>query len=300
MPSRRLCLVLALLSGAGCSGATSGGGGSGGGAGDAAVDVTVDAAVEAGAGGGGGRDLSADRGRFFGASRCAQAGVMLCEDFESGTLDRSTWQVSGDTPAIDGVQAARGSKALHVTKTGNGLSYIRETKTFPAPNNTYYGRVFVYFNQLPADPPLSYAHWTFIAASGTGVSGEIRVSGQLQNKVNRFGVGTDNRTTAGTGDWTSSDDDPAGQAAAVPTQQWACIEWMHKGDSNETRFWWDGVEHPSLYTSSSKHGGNTNPFVLPQFTNVWLGWQEYQTTTQPFELWIDEIAIDKERIGCVI
>jgi hypothetical protein len=49
------------------------------------------------------------------------------------------------------------------------------------------------------------------------------------------------------------------------------------------------------------HGGNsTQPFILPQFTNVWLGWQEYQTTTETFEMWIDEIAIDKERIGCVI
>jgi hypothetical protein len=81
-----------------------------------------------------------------------------------------------------------------------------------------------------------------------------------------------------------------------------CIEWMHKGDTNETRFWWDGVEHPSLYTQpSTPHQGNpSQPFILPQFNNVWLGWQEYQTVTQTFELWLDEIAIDKDRIGCVL
>jgi hypothetical protein len=47
------------------------------------------------------------------------------------------------------------------------------------------------------------------------------------------------------------------------------------------------------------HGGNANPFILPQFTNVWVGWQEYQPTTEPFEMWLDEVAIDTSRIGCI-
>jgi hypothetical protein len=248
----------------------------------------------------GGRDFSTDRSLFFGASRCAAAGVQLCEDFESGSIQRSIWTVSGTTPVVDGVQAARGSKALHVTQQGNGLSYIKETMTFPEPSDTYYGRVFVYFNSLPA-PPLTYAHWTFLAASGTTVSGEIRVSGQFQNGKNLFGVGTDNRVDPmGTGDWTNSDNDPRGIPNAVPLKQWLCIEWMHKGDTNETRFWWDATEHPSLYTSSSVHGGNPTPYLLPQFTSVWIGWQEYQTSTETFESWVDEIAIDKARIGCIL
>jgi hypothetical protein len=259
----------------------------------------------AGSGGSaGGRDLSTDRALFLGASRCAQAKVQLCEDFESGTLDAATWTVRGGKPVVDGLQKARGTKALHVTVVGNGLSAISEKKTFPATNNSYYGRAFVYFASLPTPATaFTYSHWTMIAASGTQVTGEIRLSGQLQSGANRWGVGTDNRTDAnGTGDWTNSDKDPNGKPAAVPTGQWMCIEWMHKGDTNETRFWWDGVEHPSLYTQpSTPHGGNpTQPFILPQFTNVWLGWQEYQATTETFELWLDEIAIDKDRIGCVI
>jgi hypothetical protein len=247
-----------------------------------------------------GRSYSGDRTLFFGASRCAQTAVQLCEDFESGSLDNRIWTVSGTHPIIDGVQHARGAKALHITQTGNGLSYIKETKTFPEPMDTYFGRAFVYFNSLPG-PPMTYAHWTFVAASGTGVSGEIRVSGQFQNGKNLFGVGTDNRVDPmGTGDWTNSDNDPPGMPNPVPTKQWICIEWMHNGSTNETRLWWDGTEHPSLYTSSTVHGGNTNPYTLPKFTNVWLGWQEYQTSTEVFELWLDEIAIDTARIGCVL
>jgi hypothetical protein len=258
---------------------------------DASNDV-VDAAT--------GRDFSTDRTKFFGSSRCGTAGLLFCEDFESGAIDANTWKVVGTAPKVDGVQFARGAKALHVSITGNGPSYVRETKTFPIPNDRYWGRMFVYFHKLPTTP-MTYAHWTFAAASGTGVTGEIRLSGQLQNGKNLFGVGTDSgNDPQGTGDWTNSDKDPNGKPNAVPLDSWLCIEWMHAGDTNETRFFWDATEHPSLATSKTVHGGNTNPYVMPQFTQLWVGWQEYQTSSLPFEAWIDEVAVDGQRIGCVL
>jgi hypothetical protein len=243
-----------------------------------------------------GRPLGTDRSTFFGASRCAAAHVQLCEDFEGASLDTSIWEVTG-SPAIDTAQKARGAQSLHVRITGNGAQFIRERKTFPMKDDTYWGRAFVYFEQLP-QAPMTYAHWTFIAASGSGVSGEIRLSGQLSNGKNLFGVGTDNRTDPdGTGDWTMSDKDPNG----VPSlHTWSCIEWLHSGGTNETRFFLDGVEHPSLHTTETVNGGNGMPYKLPQFDNVWVGWQEYQSSTETFELWVDEFAIDGSRIGCEI
>jgi hypothetical protein len=278
---------------------------------DAEAAVEAGAPVDAGEGGAlvdanpgdGGRDLSTDRTAFFGDSRCADAGVQLCEDFESGMINSAIWKVNGTMPVVDTMQHARGTHALHITQDGNGLSYITEKTTFPEANNTYFGRVFVYFKSLPfttADGGMPYAHWTMVAGSGTGVSGEIRLSGQLGSKGNLWGVGTDNQTATGTGDWTNSDSDPGGHPMAVPLNQWLCMEWMHKGDTNETQFWWDATLHPSLSTTASMHGGNSNPFLLPQFTQVWIGWQEYQTSTERFELWVDEIAIDSRRIGCVL
>lgn len=253
-----------------------------------------------------GRDLSTNRAAFFGASRCAAAHVQLCEDFESGAVDPEIWTVVGTAPVVDDQQAARGQHALHIKMDGNGPSLIKETKTFPAANDTYFGRMFVYFQSLPvpsADFP--YSHWTFAAASGTGVKGEVRLSGQLQHGVNLFGVGTDSLDDPnGSGDWTNPDQDPGpnGTPSPVPSGQWLCIEWMHDGAHNQTRFWWDGTEHPSLATTpATPHLGNANvPFTLPSFTDLWVGWYEYQKTTQPFELWIDEVAVDSGRIGCVI
>ncbi len=252
------------------------------------------------------RDLSSNRDAFFGNSRCAAARLQLCEDFESGSLDPAVWTVTGAAPVVDDQKAARGQRALHVTVAGNGPSLITETKTFPAANDRYFGRMFVYFQSLPTPAAgFDYAHWTFAAASGTGVKGEVRLSGQMQNGANLFGVGTDSLDDPnGSGDWTNPDRDPGpnGTPTPVPTGQWLCIEWMHDGAHDQTRFWWDGVEHPSLATTpATPHLGNPDvPFTLPAFTNLWVGWYEYQKTTEPFELWIDEVAVDGARIGCAI
>ena len=43
----------------------------------------------------------------------------------------------------------------------------------------------------------------------------------------------------------------AGNPTPVPAQQWVCLEWMIDSAADETRFFWDAVEHPSLHTFSS-------------------------------------------------
>ena len=249
-----------------------------------------------------GRVFSTDRDDFFGASRCPSSGVLLCEDFESETVgagpDSAVWTVRGGAPQIDDARAARGSKSLHVHTQTNGFSLIEETKTFPAANNTFYGRMFVYVDALPTAP--QWAHWTLVAGNGEGDGSEIRVGGQWDGQRNRFGVGTDHGAT---GDWTNLDEDPSAQAAAVPEDEWLCVEWLYDGDANEMRFYWDGVEHPSLHASENDHGGNQGAaYVLPQFQRVALGWWLYQSGSTPdhFDLWLDEIIIDDEPIGCVL
>jgi hypothetical protein len=182
---------------------------------------------------------------------------------------------------------------VHFRTTDNGLSLIHATSIFPAANNTYWGRLFVWFDAMPTAP--MWAHWTIVGAVGSGTEAEVRLGGQYDGDSNRFGVGTDHGET---GDWTSLDEDPGDP---VPVDSWVCIEWLHKGDTDETRFFWDGVEHPSLHTTATEHGGpQGEDYVLPEFESVFVGWWLYQAGTTPpaFDVWIDEVALDGERIGC--
>ncbi|HWB75929.1 MAG TPA: hypothetical protein VG755_13265 [Nannocystaceae bacterium] len=246
-----------------------------------------------------GRDYGSDRTQFFGDPRCDVPDLLLCDSFEDGALDTDVWQPNGDV-SIDSAKGARGSGSLHVHAEQNGWSAVHETVTFPAPNNTYFGRMFVWIDAVPIAP--DWSHWTLVGAAGSGDSSEIRVGGQFNPfaGMNLFGIGTDGGPT---GDWTNLDDDPPGAPMAVVVQDWVCIEWMHDGANDETRFWWDAVEHPSLATTPDvEHGGIPDAqYVMPEFESVWVGWWLYQGGPTPdhYDVWIDEVAIDAIRIGCI-
>jgi hypothetical protein len=240
--------------------------------------------------------LSTDRADFFGASRCAGAGLLLCEDFEASAIDARRWQKGGNgTATVDATRAARGARSLHVHADGNGFAYLRNTSLFPVAGNTLYARMLVWFDAMPTAP--QWAHWTIAEGAGTGDGSVVREGGQYDGKTDRFGVGSDDGPT---GDWTNLDEDPPNAVRAVPTGEWVCLEWMWNGGTNETRLWWDGVEHPSLATTSRAHGGSDVLFQLPQMTSVWVGWWLYQAAPTPdhYDVWIDEVAFDGARIGC--
>ena len=264
----------------GSSGAL-GGAGSGGSAGKAG-----------GGSGGSGGSLVAE---FFGDSRCS-SDFDLCEDFEGDSLDTGLWEISksgSDDPEIDDTRAARGEHSLHFHSEDNNFVYITERATFPAANNTYYARMFVYFDALPTAPV--YAHWSLSVGLEDGNEAEARIGGQYDGDINRFGVGSDHGPT---GDWTNLDEDDPNE---VPEREWICLEWLHKGDTNEGRVWINDVEHPSLHTTATDHGGDDVDYILPEFTEAWFGWWHYQGGTDPaeFDIWIDEIVVDDERVGCV-
>lgn len=274
--------------------AGAGNAGQGGGAGEGGETEVGEGGMGAAPMGGSAGVFSTNRDAFFGEPRCRDD-LDLCEDFESGAFDDALWEVAGsEHPSVDDTRAARGDYSAHFHTVDNGLSMIRTRAIFPASNNSYFGRMFVYFDSMPTAP--ANAHWTVSGAQGPDDEEfEIRVGGQYDGSTNRFGVGSDHGPT---GDWTNKDEDPGDP---VPVREWVCLEWMHRGDSHETRFYWDGVEHPSLYTSATDHGGDqAEDYDLPSFESVWFGWWLYQADTVPgeFDVWIDEIALDAERIGC--
>ena len=296
----------AALGGATTGGATAGSGDIGG-AGSGGAAGAAGAAGTSGGGVGGTAPI------YGGASKCTGSTFQLCEDFESGSLYTATWSLQGKAPTLDGEHVARGTHALHITDPSGQSTRLTEKKTFREPDDTYYGRIFIYFNSLPTpSATFTYSHWTILAATGDGpgAGGEIRFGGQMQDGVNRWGTGTDNQSAGATGDWTNIDQDPApdGMPSHVPIKTWMCIEWLHAGpNTNETKIWWDGVEHTSIATTLTDHGvklarakptSGMGDFVLPNFTALWIGWQAYRATGTTTEMWIDEIAIDHTRIGC--
>jgi hypothetical protein len=243
-----------------------------------------------------GRDYGPERDEFFGDSRCDTAGLVLCDGFENAGIDENLWEISAsgnNTVEIVADQSARGGQSVHI-QTNDGFGRLRNMTSFPIAGNRYWGRMFIRVDRFST---VDWAHWTMAEAAGQGDGSLIRVGGQYNSNqmVNRWGVGSDGGAT---GDWTTHDQDPDGNPIEPPEDEWICLEWLHDGDTDEGQFFVDAVEHPSLATTSDVHGGNDVPYDLPMFESVWFGWWQYQSDPQPFDVWIDEVAIDTERIGC--
>lgn len=245
-----------------------------------------------------GRDLGPERDEFFGESRCDESGLLVCDGFEGGEIDQALWEIAasgGNVVEIVGDQSARGDQSVHI-HTNNGFGFLRNLSAFPIESDRYWGRMFIRFDRFST---VAWAHWTIGEGAGEGDGSLIRVGGQYNTNqgVNRWGVGSDGGPT---GDWTTHDQDPDGAPQEPPEDTWICVEWLQDGSTDEALFFVDAVEHPSLATTSDMHGGNDVPYDLPSFRSVWFGWWQYQSDPQPFDVWIDEIAIDPERMGCKI
>jgi hypothetical protein len=293
--------------GTGASGGSSGSNASGGsgGTGGSSGDQGGEGGEAPGTGGMGGTGGSSGMGGtagmgeggdngFFGDSRCS-SDFLFCEDFEASSIDTDRWQsqMSGPAPALDTTRAARGMRSVHFSTEDNGLCLLTTDDPFPVANNRYYGRLFVWFDSMPTAP--EWAHWSIAYSQSDSEDTEIRVGGQYDNTINRFGVGTDHGPT---GDWTILDEDPGDP---VPVRTWVCVEWLHDGQANVTDLWWDGVPRPSLHTTATDHGGSSSEeYLIPPIDSLVIGWWLYQAGTTPdhFDVWIDEVAIDDERIGC--
>jgi hypothetical protein len=212
--------------------------------------------------------------------------------------------------AIDTAHAARGTHAVHIhTPSVPASVTFRETRTFPAAGNTFYGRMFLFVDHLPrpfmwqdtTNYPL--VHWTAASASGAFDSGgmtyhpDVRAIGAINQQllINVDG-GPMHEQAIG-------DMPPASQPALVE-QQWMCFEFMYGGTGAdaEMRVWWDGVEHTALHLSSTNLGDTGMAWPIPVFASMSFGWSLYQdyTAIMPggFDVWIDEIAIDTQRVGC--
>jgi len=283
--------------GATTGGAASTGGAAAGGAGGSASTggaastggQTAAGGSETGTGGGGASD-------FFGASRCDGGDFLLCDGFEGDAIDTALWTVEksgANVVEIVSDQAARGSKSVHLY-VQNQYAFIKNTSIFPVANNDYFGRMFL---RVARFSTVDWAHWTVGEGAGNGDGSLIRVGGQYKTDagVNRWGVGSDGGPT---GDWTTHDTDPNGAPVEPPTNAWVCLEWEHKGSTNETHFYVDDVLHPSLSTTATDHGGNDVDYILPEMTSFWFGWYQYQADPTAFDVWIDEVVLDDERIGC--
>jgi hypothetical protein len=165
----------------------------------------------------------------------------------------------------------------------------------------HYGRVWFYFEQVPN--PGQFYHWMVMEANaGTGYFGglAVRMGGHqdpaagLPNAESylRLHIETHMHQIM------PYEDGLSDQQATTKTKTWYCLEWYYDAPGNEARFWMDGVERTALHWTKaiSKLGPQFN--FPAEFQSVAFGFRNFQVSTTPFEVYIDDIALDSQKIGC--
>lgn len=258
-------------------------------------------------------------------SSCQGGTFLFCEDFEAladGTATSAQWTIAQSTGASAVIEATPnanttpktlGQKALHLhiaeADGSGGFSFLLP-KSFAAPNNSFFGRVWVWVDNVPTAP--DFAHFTLVEGVGKvgnatvfvrPIGGQFIPAQFLQpgDPTVMYGAGSDGGQT---GDWT--DWDPS---APTEAKKWTCLEWQVDTSDNIMRVFIDGVAKEALTVSTKDHNnrsGNkaTNgalDFVIPAaFDQFKIGWQLYQGggNLKTQDLWFDGMALSTTRIGC--
>lgn len=226
---------------------------------------------------------------------CDNESLLVCEDFEGAALggfpegwDRratGTWLGGGMGVADDA--AYRGTQALRLDGAENGAQWLAYQGDLGGLAMQHYGRMFVRV-QTPAPwPSDGVLHGDFFEARGPfgndntnsvrwGIVENTQQFFQwiynVQRSTDEFGTGT-----AYTYQWSDA---------------WFCMEWHHDQTTQAATLWLDGVEVAELTQDASM-----NP-EIPIYDDISVGWANYQLANPQFVVWIDEVALDDERIGC--
>ncbi len=280
---------------AGSGAAMDAGGGSGSGGNGAPSDASVpsdDAAI-----------ANLTDGGLGGPSLCGSHAYAVCEDFEDAAVGATPagWTVptSNYGTATLGVAddfAARGSHSwkVSVNSTGSTEKYLQRGNLGTLANS-HYGRLFF---RVQSPTVTTFIHWDLVLGAGT------LMNGGGARRIRWGSTGSNGGLPSSGWHWIynieqgdrGTEDNQAGHP--VPgVDEWMCVEWLWDGTNQMADFYFQGVERPALHITNTLPNGQTAD--IPIFTSLNFGIAEYQgTNNTPLVFWIDEIALDTQRIGC--
>jgi hypothetical protein len=273
---------------AGAAGGAAGAAGSGGSNAAGSAGASGGSAGNAGSGGDSGSSGSGGAGSGGSAGSAGTGGSatapLFFDDFESGSVDAAKWteRLNGTgTIVVDGAQKHGGASALHVTSSGFSLMLAAEgAPIFPAPDNTFYGRVWLY---VPGALPVG-SHVVWIEA------------GDVDNDQHEVRIGM-NLNALQVNLWQNGEVDLRAPSAPLQAATWHCVEF--KMGNDELEVWLDSTRVDELSTTdwvaSNPENGNTSAKTgwSPTYEALRIGWE-----LAGAEIFYDDVALDHSRIGC--
>lgn len=257
-------------------------------------------------------------------TNAAEPPHLFFDDFEkhaAGQLPGPPWKEemynSGAAITIDGIHTYSGQQAMHIlTPAGankrRGYVAIHLKGPLPQLQSGMYGRAMVWLDEIPEPPPMVYAaekprtpppalvHWTLL-------QGEGRSADDRYNSIYRLGL----EQRSGTQLMANFETTPPVKTncmqqskRTLPVRRWTCIEWHMEVATNEMEFWIDGrkithvKERAAAAGACAGHDLDDRWLAPPRFDSLYMGFERYGDTANDQNLWIDDVALSKQRAGC--
>jgi hypothetical protein len=315
-------------SGVSSGGGTPGRGGSGGGGVPATGGTsgtatggssgTATGGVTAGATGGGGGRSTGDGGHGgtsgSGAGGASGCSGLVCEDFESGTIDANKWDTvaKGGTVAVQTQQVAHGKYAarLHAVTGSSDDWALLVAKNAPAAlgGTTTFGRAYVYF---PAEATSSiHVQLAFAGKNGAGTA-----TGPAPFTKLRY-----LEIASYSGAWQQGFDlldiSPSVEEVSysknhVPTDKWVCVEWQLNDSPDAVTVWVAGAQVATFDNTNVSYASpgpvpkpgaalynGTSSGLVGGFDMFGFGFHDWHPQ-KAFDLYYDDVVLDVKRPGCL-
>lgn len=231
----------------------------------------------------------------------------FCENFDnyqSLSDAQALWstQLQGGAAALDTKAPFSGTQSARLSTSGAGhrQAYIvLDTSKYLRPGQSeQWGRAMMWLYEAPRVD----SHWTHIEAEGP--ADELG-----QTAVARFG-GQHSKSLMASYDVRRPDypDCYSHSTTPMPEGRWTCYEWKFDWQNDEMRLWMDGQEVSGTAVQNKKplpgpaHNGcvqdsTQGNWYIPRAEKLRLGWEHFQDSID-HQIWVDDIVIDDERIGC--
>ena len=225
----------------------------------------------------------------------------FCESFEGyavGTHPHDARWVDaqgGNQIVVDALKPARGSNALHIKFEQNPQQthWLRTNEPFPKLAKKHFGRIFVWIAQLP-DQKIEYRHWVTIQMQPQGNGPVLRVlGGETPPDIGANANNILKQNSAMFDLITPGEDRRRQDSVNIGAKTWFCFEWSLDVDANQYRMWLDGAP------MSGANWDHSNPaYTFAPINYLWLGWTDWHNDQANWEVFLDEVALDEQRIGC--
>jgi hypothetical protein len=259
-----------------------------------AGNVATAGSGAAGTGASGRLPASSDPATFAGEPRCQ--GFAVCESFETtelGTLP-SGFTLAGYGNRQVGVSASRalrGARALELQIPAQGAVTAWLTrKNLGELGATHFGRAFF---RVESPAPTEFVHFDLVEGSGpfAGHNNSVRYAstgtGAGTKQSNWSFIYNVQPSGDGAGPEFGSEGD---RSAHARVDDWMCLEWSFDASEQVAQYYLDGAAIDYLRIEGERA-------EIPVFDSLAVGFGKYQNTGA-FLVYIDEVALDGERIGC--